>query len=276
MAVLQPPVTEPASIGAPAKTAAATNAGGRTAAASIRRTAASAPLDAVLARAVATRANRGQSGDGLRLAPTAPHALVQREVVPGTVAVTNAVGTAIVANIEAGEKPFKPELGLGGCTWVLTSGHPHVGILADKNVVLDVTVTVPEGVNTPVFDEARLLTMFGVAETALTSDNYASLREYKAEQEIAKNNPNAAEAFRKWPLSKARQKIIDQSLPRAAEKVMWTTVGEVVAASAEKVARVELRQSRFSLQGDGDFYVVADRDMLVVNHGVDAIKAKIV
>lgn len=176
---------------------------------------------------------------------------VQRMTVPGTVAVTHAVGVAIAGNVVAGNAPFRPELGLGSCTWVLTHGNPYVGSLAEKDVVIPVRITYPDALVPLHFNELTLHAIYDPLLQAIRDGGYAGWR-------VHKNIP-AGRA-----LNSPERKSAEYWAKRAAEKQMWIQLGQTVAASAQRIGKVELRNSDFSRQGDGDFYAVADANMIAL------------
>lgn len=80
--------------------------------------------------------------------------------IPGVAAVTGDIGLEILKNLSREEPPFKPELGLGGCTWILTAGHPYTGITQNKNVIIPTKVEYADDLEILIFQEEDLQRIF--------------------------------------------------------------------------------------------------------------------
>jgi hypothetical protein len=181
--------------------------------------------------------------------------------IPGVAAVTGDVGLEILKNLSREEPPFKPELGLGGCTWILTAGHPYTGITQNKNVIIPTKVEYADDLEILIFQEEDLQRIFNdkrqiLEQTAL--QDYANFHDLPINQLNRRQKRNA--------LYRAKA---------AAEKKMWQEVGRRVSTSPQKVGRVELRDSIFSKQGDGDFLLVADRNMIQIIGGSQSVRKAI-
>lgn len=179
----------------------------------------------------------------------------------GTVAVTRSVGSEILKNLSRGEPPFKPELGLGGCTWILAAGNPYTGITANKSVIIPTKVELADDLELLVFREEDLRTIFNDKKQALEQ---TALRDYAAFHNLTVNQLNRRQ--RRNALYRAKA---------AGEKQMWIEIGRQVSASRQKVGRVELRNSMFSKQGDGTFLLVAVPSMIQIVGGREVIETAI-
>jgi len=154
---------------------------------------------------------------------SAPIRIILREI-SGTVAVTEDVGSKILSNLSKQKPPFKPELGLGGCTWILTAGHPYTGITRDKNVIIPTKVEIPDDLELLLFQEEDLLAIFDEKRQALEQ---TALQDYANFHNLSLNQ-----------LNRRQRRNALYRVKAAAEKKMWIEIGTRVSTSAQKVARV--------------------------------------
>jgi hypothetical protein len=181
-------------------------------------------------------------------------------VTSGSGAVTADVALSLLDNMAEGKPPFKPESGIGGCSWFTTEGNPYTSVSTDKNI--NVQVEIAKGQSPLVFREAELVKIF----EELTEPTRAQAElEYRAKFQIPEGTP----------LSKRALKAINRTLDRFIEKQMWKRLGESVAASSQKVGEVVLQNGgRFS-DSAGKFAVVADASKISLKGGtaplVDAL-----
>jgi Domain of unknown function (DUF4157) len=184
---------------------------------------------------------------------------------PGTVtsgvgAVTLDVALKLLENMSRGAPAFKPDQGLGGCSWFTTEGNPYTATAAAKSI--NVQVEINKGTAPLVFKEADLVNLFDAesAPAALQAEV-----EYRAKFNI----DSAAK------LSGKARKAISRQLLRLTEKRMWTRLGEKVAASTDKVGEVVLEPgSRFS-RSPGKFVVVADATKITLKGGTGPLVAEL-
>ncbi|GET36582.1 hypothetical protein MiSe_13330 [Microseira wollei NIES-4236] len=184
---------------------------------------------------------------------------IQRDTkVSGTKAVTPDVAVKVLENMSRGEPPFRPDLSLGGCEWMVSEGNPYVGVGSEKSVNLPVEAMRPA--NPLIFQEADLVEIFNQKLNQIT-DAVA-----EAEYRRAANIPDEQQLT-----SKQRRTVRGKFKERMAEKAMWEEVGRRVRSSQGKVGEVILQNSRFSKQGNGKFLVVADRTKINVKGGMSAV-----
>ncbi len=184
---------------------------------------------------------------------------IQRDSkVSGTKGVTPDIGIKVLENMSRGEPPFRPDLSLGGCEWMVSEGNPYVGIGAEKSVTLPVEAIRPD--NPLIFQESDLVEIFNQKINAIT--DAAAEAEFRREARIPEGQPLN---------SKQRKNASGRFKERMAEKRMWEEVGSRVRSSETKVGEVVLQDSRFSKQGNGKFLVVADRTKITVKGGIPAV-----
>lgn len=166
------------------------------------------------------------------------------------------VALEIIRNMSKGDAPFKPELGKGGCSWFVSEGNPYIGTSPGKDVAIQAEVTRPA--DALVFDEAKL---------------EAINRQIKAEFE-----PGAEAKYRAHksipadkPLNAKQRGGLARFIEKTVESKMWDEVGKQVRESGSKVGEVTLQNSRFSLQGNGKFLVVADASKIQIKGGMSSV-----
>lgn len=174
-------------------------------------------------------------------------------VTTGVGAVTPDVALQLIENMSRGQPAFKPELGLGGCSWFTTEGNPYAATSPAKSI--NVPVEINKGSAPLVFKEADLLKIFGEEAAQAAAQAEA---EYRAKFNI---DPAAK-------LSNRARKAINRVLRGLTEKRMWTRVGEKVAASANKVGEVVLEPGSIFSENPGKFAVVADASKITLKGGI--------
>ncbi len=181
-------------------------------------------------------------------------------VVGGGGAITPEVGLKLLDNMSRGEPPFKPSEGRGGSSWFTTEGEPYTAVTANKSI--NVQVEIATGSKPLLFGEAELVKL---SEAELASATKAAEAQYRAKFKVPEG----------VPLSNRATKAVRWNAARIAESRMWTRVGEMVAASAQRTGEVVLEPgSRFSAK-PGKFAVVADASKITLKGGtgplVDAL-----
>ncbi len=178
-------------------------------------------------------------------------------LAPGATKVSPEVAAKILENMAAGQPPFKPELGKGGCSWFVSEGNPYTGIDPVKNVSLPVEID--RTANPITFDEAKL--------NALHQQQRAQLDMAELEAKYRQYNNLSADQ----PLNSKARKAIERLADKAAESKMWDQVAAEVKQSSSKVGEVILENSAFSKSGNGKFLVVADAAKIQVKGGMTAV-----
>lgn len=220
---------------------------------------------AALARGDTARADEVDEEIWKRLT-TAPPGLLgsprgPAPVTGGAGMVTPEVALELLNNMSRGEPPFKPELGKGGCSWFTIEGNPFTSV--KPNQTIPVQVEIAKGSQPLIFREADLVKIFEAE-----AENASALVEAQVRAEYGLS-----------PVAKLSNRLLKTIKYRvrsgAQESVMWTRVGEKIAASAQKVGEVILEQgSRFS-ETPGKFAVVADASKITLKGGttplVDAL-----
>ncbi|MDF0668205.1 MAG: DUF4157 domain-containing protein [Nitrospira sp.] len=173
--------------------------------------------------------------------------------VPANTEVTPDVALKILDNVSKGEPPFRPELGKGGSSWVVTEGSPYVGIDPAKNINIEVEILKTKDV--VVFGENELTEILEQESKSTAAEAEAKFRENFGLDKTAK-------------LSNRLMKSLTRFQKRFAESRMWDRVGERVRASTGKVGEVVFKEgSRFS-KTPGKFGVVADPAKVQVKGGI--------
>ena len=180
------------------------------------------------------------------VAPPVP--VVAPPVVDATTMVTKEVALAILRNAAMHQHPFRPDLGLGGVSWFVTSGDPHTGIDDSKIIQVPVRLTVPP--NAIIFDEDRLIVIHEAqmdAQRALITQQVIAIY---PQQHGGLPAPGV--------LTRAMRGQIDWRLRKAAERQMWLEVAGSIRISPSGVGVVNLPAGgRFS-RNEGQFTIVAD------------------
>jgi hypothetical protein len=177
-------------------------------------------------------------------------------VTTGVGAVTPEVALQILENMSGGQPPFKPELGLGGCSWFTTEGNPYTATSPAKSIQAQVEIN--KGSDPLVFKESDLVKIYNAEAGPAAVEAEAQYR--------SKFNIDAAAK-----LSNRAQKAINRVLRGFTEKRMWTRVGEKVAASSSKVGEVVLEAGGDFSAAAGKFAVVADATKVTLKGGTGPI-----
>ena len=174
----------------------------------------------------------------------------------GSARVTPEVALAMLENMAAGRPAFRPELGVGGASWFVTEGTPHAGVAEQGRVNVQVDLIDTGGGR--VYVEADLLAVYAQEEARLRPEIEAQVRE---RFRVRTGRPAPAK------LSNALASQVEHHLKKAAERSMWTRIGQEVAASARKVGEVVLPPNdRFSA-APGRFKIVADATKIRLRGG---------
>jgi hypothetical protein len=197
----------------------------------------------------------------IAVAPEEARVVEERsDEVPAAGMVSKSVSERIAENIRSGIPPFKPELGLGGCSWFIWKGHgvPYTSIDKvkgggePKNIEVDATVRLPEY---PLI----ITTAFLAARHAMYMQD-AGFRA-DAERRWRTHNAVAVDA----ELGRRQRDNLAFYMRGLAEHQMWVSIGHMVAAHPSRVGVVILTGSEFSKkEGDGRFLVVADASRIEV------------
>jgi hypothetical protein len=185
---------------------------------------------------------------------------------PGNTAVTPEIASEILRNVSEGKPPFKPELGqVGGVSWFVTEGNPHVGVGNDKSVTLPVEIDNKSGKPVVEFNEAKLLEIYNAKVEGARTTVEQQVRE-------ASGKTNGE------PLSNRNVREIERRTSQLAERQMWTEVGQRVAQSESGVGRVKLENSMFSRSANGEFMLTSHAENVRIKGGtqalLDVIKSK--
>lgn len=176
---------------------------------------------------------------------------------PYTAANTNVtpdVAARILENVSKGEPPFKPELGKGGVSWFVSDGNPYVGVSPEKSVTVPIEVKNEAGVMR--FGERELIELYNRERPEALK---LAESQYRERRGLGPDEPIT---------SKKGLNAIERNANAIAENRMWDTVAAKVKASDSGVGKVELKGSRFSKQGDGEFTIVRDAEDIRVKEGI--------
>lgn len=176
----------------------------------------------------------------------------------GSGMVSRSVADKIIENLQRGIYPFKPELGLGGCSWFIWKGEgiPYTSINKvkkgeePKDIPINATIQLP----------AHPL-IFTTEFLAQRHDMYMNDESWKKETEGKWRD------FKKMKFQKlSNRNLADLTFYRKglAEHKMWVSIGQMVANHPSRVGVVILSGSDFSKEGNGKFLVVADRTKIKV------------
>jgi hypothetical protein len=173
-------------------------------------------------------------------------------VVGGAGGITPEVALKLLDNMSRGEPPFKPSEGRGGCSWFTTEGTPYTSVTADKSI--SVQVEIAKGSKPLIFNEASLLQLF---QEEMVSASSAAEAQYRAKFNVPEGTK----------LSNRAMKAVKWNAARLAEGQMWTRVGKIVAASAQRVGEVILEPGSIFSKQPGKFAVVADAAKISLKGG---------
>ena len=173
-------------------------------------------------------------------------------VTGGAGMVTPEVALEILNNMSKGQPPFKPELGLGGCSWFTTEGTPYTSVKPNQTV--SVQVEIAKGSNPLVFREADLLKIYEAEAGAAALETEAQVRAQFKLSAVAKLTSRAARALK-------------YRIPGTQEKMMWTRVGEKIAASSQKIGEIVLEPGSQFSRPPGKFAAVADAGKISLKGG---------
>jgi hypothetical protein len=183
----------------------------------------------------------------------APHVVPHRaKSVEGAGMVSRQVAELIIGNIRSGIPPFKPELGLGGCSWFIWKGFgiPYTSIdkvkrgEPPKDIAIGAVISLvefPLMITTQFLADRHAMIM---NDPEFNADTERRFREYKELGDKGLNNKDRANLlfYRKG----------------LAEQQMWVSIGVMANLHPSKVGVVSLDGSDFSKSGNGKFLVVAD------------------
>jgi hypothetical protein len=183
--------------------------------------------------------------------------------LPGRAMVTPDTGLAIIENMLAGRPPFRPDLGLGGCSWFVTEGTPYVGVGADHSIPVQAELIKTE--NAVRFDQARLEKIF-YEERDLAAPKVEA--EVRAKFRLKTGRDAPAQ------LSRTLTDKVTRQLRQLAERRMWERVAAEVRAAPNQVGEVILPGGVPRPDGPpvfsaspGKFTVVADAAKIKVRGG---------
>jgi hypothetical protein len=172
---------------------------------------------------------------------------------PANTNVSAEVAARILENVSKGEPPFKPELGKGGVSWFVASGDPYTSVGVDKPV--QVPAELKENVPALRFGEQELAEIYNQEKPAALR---LAEEQYRARRGLTNNEP----------LSRKGRNAIEFNAHKIAENAMWDRVAQTVRTSESGVGRIELKNSRFSRSGDGEFTLVRDASNIRVRGGI--------
>jgi hypothetical protein len=193
--------------------------------------------------------------------------------VGGTALVTPDVAVAMLENMIGGRPPFRPELGVGGCSWFTTSGNPYTGVGAANSVPIQAELL--NTANATRFDQAALERIYEAEATRARPEVEAQVRD-RFRIRTGRDAPPT--------LSRALADKVTRQLRQLAERRMWEQVAAQVRASPTRVGEVILPGGTPTPGGPpvfsrapGRFTVVADAANIRVRGGpmplVQAIEA---
>lgn len=183
--------------------------------------------------------------------------------VGGTAMVTPDVAVAMIENMLAGRPPFRPETGVGGCSWFTTAGEPYTGVGAGNSVPVQAELINTQ--NAVRFEQATLERLFREEELRARPEVEAQVRE-RFRVKTGRDAPAT--------LSKALADKAARQLRQLAERRMWERVGTQVRASSTQVGKVILSGGTPTPNGPpvfsrtpGQFTVVGDAAKIRVSGG---------
>lgn len=149
--------------------------------------------------------------------------------IDGTARVTPEVALKMLENMVAGQPPFRPELGVGECSWFITEGKPHAGVGEASTVSIEAELLNTK--NALPIDQAMLEKLYEVEAAKSRPEVETQVRE-RYRIRAGKEAPAV--------LSRTLADQVAHHLRKTAERQMWQRVGELVRASATKVGEVFL------------------------------------
>jgi hypothetical protein len=186
---------------------------------------------------------------------------------PANVQIEPDVALKILDNYNAGEMPWRPELGtVGRAAWFVTEGNPYVGSTAGKTVSLQVEINSNLPRETITLAEKK-------------ADEPLYQQKLKEVQPTLEGQIRQKYGIREGAPLLERTKVAKEFARRLdsfAEAEMWKALGERAAGNPGTVIEVKIPKGEFSLSGSGTFAVVADRSAIRIQGGpaavVDALK----
>ncbi|RKH39109.1 DUF4157 domain-containing protein [Corallococcus sp. AB050B] len=177
--------------------------------------------------------------------------------VGGNALVTPEVAVAILENVTRGRPPFRPELGVGGCSWFVTEGSPHTGVGSANSIPVQAELVNTEGAIR--FEQAQLDLIFAEEEARARPEVEAQVRE-RFRVRTGRDAPPQ--------LSKTLAERVARQLRGLAERRMWERVAAQVRASKSGVGEVSLVEGgRFSAN-PGRFTVIAQAAKIRLRDGL--------
>lgn len=179
--------------------------------------------------------------------------------VPAAGMVSATVAQHIRDNLRQGTAPFRPELGLGGCSWFIWKGQGEPFTSVDK------VKFGQEAKNVPIAATVRLPAHSLVITTQFLAERHALYLQdpsFLAEAEAKWRDHNRIGAT--VPLGSKKRSNLQFYQRGLAEQAMCVSIGRMVASHPAMVGVVVLQSSDFSLSGDGKFLVVADASRIEV------------
>ncbi len=175
----------------------------------------------------------------------------------GNAMVTPQVAVAILENVLSGRPPFRPELGVGGCSWFVTEGSPHTGVGSGNSIPVQAELINTEGAIR--FEQAELDRLFAEEEARARPEVEQQVRE-RFRLRTGRDAPAQ--------LSNTLADRVARQLRGLAERRMWERVAARVRASASGVGEVILPAGgRFSTN-PGRFTVIAQAAKIRLRGGL--------
>lgn len=178
---------------------------------------------------------------------------------PGNGAVTPQVAAELLRNMTEGRPPFRPELGkVGPVSWFVTDGNPYTGTGTDKSVAVPVEVSNPGNKPPLRFNEAQMLEIYNskMAEALALVE-----RQMRAESGLVNGEK----------LGKDMLRDLKRRAHQVAERAMWTEIGNRTAGSEGGIGKVELKDSKFSRSGNGEFTLTSRAEAVRIKGGAQAL-----
>jgi len=193
--------------------------------------------------------------------PVPPVPVVAPPVV-GTSMVTKEVALEILKNSSMREPPFRPDLGLGGVSWFVTAGNPHTGIDPSKTIQVPVILTDTQGAI--IFNEGDLI---AIHTAKMTPELYTEI----TQQVLDRKNAERAEKVPPLPRlerpNSAMRGLIQKSVRKRAERLMWLEVAQRVRDSEHRIGVVNLPPNGQFSHNQGQFTIVADPSKISLQEG---------
>ena len=175
---------------------------------------------------------------------------------------TPEVSLSILENLSLGKPAFRPDLGLGGCSWFVTEGNPYVGISPDKTIQIDIKVQLPK--NALKFTTTDLV--------QIHNEIASNISESFVETEWRQKSGFEGELTGK-KLRNVRQG--GRFFNKVVESKMWKEVAKRIKNSSSKAGEVILDGTTYSKQGPGRYGVFADPSIIKVEGGIEGLVTKL-